>query len=958
MIGLDLSEKNMKKILIMLMLFFVATALPQKKIPLSMYRGDTDTLNVGFEVNGNITTRKIAFVVKNSLAIDSPRVVEKMNAIAGGSDTALKAVYTGGKTYLSVYLYPEDTQDLSNIKRYYDITSTSATNSRDIVTIFSGTFTLTPDVQTPFDGSDLPANATRILTTYPDDFAVGDFLKVDTTNGIKIFVAGDPALTDSARIAGSAITADSSGKTDNSVYARKGVDNEFTTDQTVKGNLMIGGVGAEYKSLKIWNPDKSDYDSLYIDDAAYYLNYQGNFNIYGNFYTSNFIEADGGFYGNGQFLTGIVTDSTRQRLYTIGNNDFNDAYTFTNDPAYANTTPHALFNIHRGSLDTYGANDDLFGLIAYHRPTNEDSTKATIGGAWIGTSDSINNYSSKSWQPLRVQHDHYSSRVNMPTNVITSKFSFYNGAGKARNLKLFTAEIENQKSADAEADTAIAYHVNKNFGDTLSSAYKFAFQNESNAPMVTAGSFTATGGFVGGLTGTASGNLIPSDSTTLKNSVLSQVLKNADSTTLKNSVLSQVLKNADSTTLKNSVLSQVLKNADSTTQRNYSNTLYGGLGSSNTWSGANNTFSGTATVDTVYGGTASAGDINIFSTSHATKGGVFFNGIFGSQITSAGYGRFPIIGLNAVPAGSIGSLISSSANENYQTFSFTNYSNTSWHRPLFQFYRSRGTSSSALKLVSGDNVGSFDFYGHDGAGFEKMASIDVRADGVVGSDSVPSRIVFNVVPAASKTLTEAMRITSAGSLGIGTSTPFSTVTSYVPFTTLSGLNLTYAPTNTAVSSLAQSIDTSSFNIAFTGTGKPVVTLTGATANSIMKIDSAGNIGINVLAPTEKLDVSGNIKADTIKAKISVSNIVGDIATAIWDIRTYSDTLQAGDSLVVTLPSVSGYTFHHASFDSWVADSAGFGPIAIRKGASTNTFISYHTGDVGKRFYYSLYYKPD
>jgi hypothetical protein len=58
------------------------------------------------------------------------------------------------------------------------------------------------------------------------------------------------------------------------------------------------------------------------------------------------------------------------------------------------------------------------------------------------------------------------------------------------------------------------------------------------------------------------------DSTTVKNSVLSQVLKNADSTTVKNSTLSQVLKNADSTTLKNSVLSQVLKNADSTTLKN------------------------------------------------------------------------------------------------------------------------------------------------------------------------------------------------------------------------------------------------------------------------------------------------------------------------------------------------------------------------------------------------------
>jgi hypothetical protein len=648
-------------------------------------------------------------------------------------------------------------------------------------------------------------------------------------------------------------TADSSGKTDNSVYARKTHSNIWDSSQTFSGGLTLGSPIAGNKSIIMWNSGIERYDSLYFDVDSYYLSYDGDLKIKGN------IEAVGNVYGeyitgSGALLTGIVADSTKQKIFRVGNNRYDDAFTFTNDLAKMNTVPHALMNIHRGGLSSYETNDDLFGLIVYNRPTNTDSTKANNGGAWIGTSDSLNNYSSRLWQPLRVQHDHYSPRVNMPVNVITSKFSFYNGAGKAQNILLYDAVIENNKSADAEADTAVAYRVRKSFTDTLTSPYRFAFQNLSTAPMVTAGRITSDSGMYAlsfnGSGSDLTGVLKPADSTTLKNSVLSQVLKNADSTTqrnysnslylkntdsttLKNSVLSQVLKNADSTTLKNSVLSQVLKNADSTTVKNSMKAT------ANTWL-ATQTYS------------------------------------------STGYGSL----ISLVRDGAeVGKLDNAS--------------------PGMRFMA--GTSKDLALYVSGDK------------------GIVVRQ--------------------------------TTGNVGLGTGTPFSTLTSYVPFTTLSGLNVTYAPKNTTVSSLAQSIDTSSFNVAFTGTGKPVVTLTGATANSIMKIDSAGNVGINVLAPTEKLDVSGNIKADTIKAKISVSNIV-DIATAIWDIRTYSDTLQAGDSLVVTLPSVSGYTFHHASFDSWVADSAGFGPVAIRKGASTNTFISYHTGDVGKRFYYTLYYKPD
>jgi hypothetical protein len=586
-----------------------------------------------------------------------------------------------------------------------------------------------------------------------------------------------------------ALTADSSGKTDNSVYARKGVDNEFDTTQTINGDLFSTNLNI-YSSINWWEPEGENWVPILYPSGGFIRS-----DI--PYYNTTFIQATS-YYGDGSGLTGIAADSLntayiKHPMQFQTTNGSSSAFSITNDPKYfGDFTAHALLNIHRGGLSSYGTNDDLFGLIVYNRPTNTDSTKATIGGAWIGTSDSINNYSSKSWQTLRVQHDHYSSRVNMPTNVITSKFSFYNGAGKARNLKLFTAEIENQKSADAEADTAIAYHVHKNFGDTLSSTYKFAFQNESNAPMVTAGRITSDSGMYA-LSFNGSG----------------------------------------------SDLTGVLKPTDSSAIRNYSNALYGGLGSSNTWSGDNKFRN-------------SAND-------------VAYDSLYGASIVNSGVVKTDSLGARAV--------------------------NTSGNL----------TSAGWLKIT-----GNTSFVSADGFKLYKTSANGGVIQGVTGSVTdfvvitpTGTELMANVAGTNNWTFGR----TGAVKCAIGSSTPFSMMDIKTTNSIREGLNITHGVTNTTVTSLAQSIDTSSFNVAFTGTGKPVVTLTGATANSIMKIDSVGNLGIGTATPAGALDVTSTTGAF----------IVPRMTT------TQRDALSAVNGMIIFNTTTSKFNFYEGAWVTKVND---------------------------------------
>jgi hypothetical protein len=154
---------------------------------------------------------------------------------------------------------------------------------------------------------------------------------------------------------------------------------------------------------------------------------------------------------------------------------------------------------------------------------------------------------------------------------------------------------------------------------------------------------------------------------------------------------------------------------------------------------------------------------------------------------------------------------------------------------------------------------------------------------------------------------EAMRIDSSGNVGIGTSSPAGKLQINVQ--------------DGFIFNAASSISTMRFGSAVTGEGTAELAYdradgsvristggTGGAFNERMRIDTSGNVGIGTGSPTEKLDVTGNIKASGSITAASAS-ISGALTTATANITTATIGAIQGTSATLTnpLPIASGGT---------------------------------------------------
>ena len=90
--------------------------------------------------------------------------------------------------------------------------------------------------------------------------------------------------------------------------------------------------------------------------------------------------------------------------------------------------------------------------------------------------------------------------------------------------------------------------------------------------------------------------------------------------------------------------------------------------------------------------------------------------------------------------------------------------------PIMTIGKSRGVSAGNRAVIqNGDQIGAINFAGDDGGtgDFPVGARILAAADGTIGVGDLPSRLQFFTTPDGSATPVEAMRITSAGNVGIG-----------------------------------------------------------------------------------------------------------------------------------------------------------------------------------------------
>ena len=81
------------------------------------------------------------------------------------------------------------------------------------------------------------------------------------------------------------------------------------------------------------------------------------------------------------------------------------------------------------------------------------------------------------------------------------------------------------------------------------------------------------------------------------------------------------------------------------------------------------------------------------------------------------------------------------------------------------------TGSANTVVVNGDAIGGIYAYGADGSSYRRAGAIEFYVDGTPGASDMPGRLTFSTVLDGAATLSERMRITNAGDVGINTTAP-------------------------------------------------------------------------------------------------------------------------------------------------------------------------------------------
>jgi hypothetical protein len=96
--------------------------------------------------------------------------------------------------------------------------------------------------------------------------------------------------------------------------------------------------------------------------------------------------------------------------------------------------------------------------------------------------------------------------------------------------------------------------------------------------------------------------------------------------------------------------------------------------------------------------------------------------------------------------------------------------------PVFFFRRSRGTPTAPTAVANTDVIASMDWYGHTGTAYIPVTQIRSTVDGgTVGASRISSNLTFSTHPDSTTAMAEAMRINSSGYVGIGTTSPWRTL---------------------------------------------------------------------------------------------------------------------------------------------------------------------------------------
>jgi hypothetical protein len=272
--------------------------------------------------------------------------------------------------------------------------------------------------------------------------------------------------------------------------------------------------------------------------------------------------------------------------------------------------------------------------------------------------------------------------------------------------------------------------------------------------------------------------------------------------------------------------------------------------------------------------------------------------------------------------------------------------------------------AAASGIAANEQVGFLHFTDSAGYGFANIACL---TDGTAGSGDYPGRLVFSTTADGASSPTERMRITNAGNVGIGTTTP-STLLELAgvsnPQITLNGTvtnaqrGLIFSYLGTAYGQIGQNVSTGEMRLRSGESGQSGYFITFGTGDGSerARIDSSGRLLVGTSSSTGKITIQGN-EGDPI---LRLGGITGGIANYSLDIkqsvtnqidfvqRWFTSSQQ--ESTVFSIGS--GNLFSVSSYNAVVGgtnrdlyvDSAGlFGYVSSTLGSKKNI---YELGDVG------------
>ena len=234
-----------------------------------------------------------------------------------------------------------------------------------------------------------------------------------------------------------------------------------------------------------------------------------------------------------------------------------------------------------------------------------------------------------------------------------------------------------------------------------------------------------------------------------------------------------------------------------------------------------------------------------------------------------------------------------------------------------RLFRASGTQASPTTPSSGSAVGRLEFGAWNSATstFIANAKVEASMDATSGGNDLPSRLTFFTTPEGSTTMTERMRINSAGNMRIGgvamsLSDVINVEGGSVAFQ--NGYGLRFQSTG---GTMYASVYSNNNDTVIKSLGNSIRFKNRSGSSNLMSILDNGFVGVNINTPTEYFHVSGNtlinggFTADTISAT-TYQNLPLDIrvtGATYNNNNQFTYTNNTGGTFNVLFNTVSGLT---------------------------------------------------